>query len=123
MNNPKNYRCLFLLYSLAFLLLSCSTTTKAELKKAQPDRQKSANKQKSVPAFSIKSSVIDMGSDRKVPGDQKNEATAREDLPQISFDSPHFDFGEVFEGTDVFHSFTVKNTGTGMLRIKTVKPG
>ena len=32
-------------------------------------------------------------------------------------------FGEVFEGKEIEHSFTVKNTGGAPLRIKSVRPG
>jgi hypothetical protein len=34
-----------------------------------------------------------------------------------------FDFGEVMEGSEVIHEFTVKNDGKGVLQIEQVKPG
>ena len=45
------------------------------------------------------------------------------ELPHISFDSTSYDAGEVWEGDEVVHDFTVKNTGTAELNIARVKPG
>jgi len=49
--------------------------------------------------------------------------SSKKNQPSISFDATTFDAGEVWEGDTVTHSFTVKNTGTGELTIKSVKPG
>lgn len=43
--------------------------------------------------------------------------------PQISFESTHYDAGEIWEGKEVIHTFTIKNTGTAQLTIEKVKPG
>ena len=45
------------------------------------------------------------------------------DQPQLVIDSANHDVGEVWEGEDIIHSFTVKNTGTAQLAIKNVKAG
>ena len=43
--------------------------------------------------------------------------------PHISFDATSYDAGEVWEGDEIVHDFTVKNTGTTELIIARVKPG
>ena len=41
--------------------------------------------------------------------------------PQLTIDSPVFDFGEVFEGEKLEHSFLIKNTGEASLVISSAK--
>ncbi|MEM5786134.1 MAG: DUF1573 domain-containing protein [Syntrophobacteraceae bacterium] len=41
--------------------------------------------------------------------------------PIINIPQLVYNFGEVFEGTEVVHEFTVKNTGKGVLNIERVK--
>ena len=43
--------------------------------------------------------------------------------PSISVAEDVYDFGEVTEGGEVIHDFTVKNTGQAPLEIKQVRPG
>lgn len=43
--------------------------------------------------------------------------------PSIQVGDTVFDFGEVMEGSEVSHEFTVRNDGKGALRIEQVKPG
>ena len=43
-------------------------------------------------------------------------------LPSIQVKELVYDFGEVFEGAEVKHEFTVKNIGTAVLNIANVKP-
>lgn len=43
--------------------------------------------------------------------------------PSIRVSDTVFDFGEVMEGSEVSHDFTVRNDGKGSLRIEQVKPG
>ena len=50
-------------------------------------------------------------------------STPPQDQPHISFDSPRYDAGEVWEGDKVSHTFTVRNTGNARLDIKSIKPG
>jgi hypothetical protein len=51
------------------------------------------------------------------------ETTSAHNYPHISFDSPQYDAGEVYEGAVIAHDFIVKNTGTALLDITDVKPG
>ena len=53
---------------------------------------------------------------------QQGQASAQ-NQPRISFDSTSYDAGEVWEGDEVSHTFTVKNTGTVELAISRVKTG
>lgn len=47
----------------------------------------------------------------------------RQGTPSIQVAETVFDFGEVMEGSEVVHEFTVKNEGKGVLRIEQVRPG
>ena len=53
---------------------------------------------------------------------QQGQASAQ-NQPRISFDSTSYDGGEVWEGDEVSHTFTVKNTGTAQLDISKVRTG
>ncbi len=53
----------------------------------------------------------------------KKEEAPAQNHPQISLDSTNFDVGEVYEGGELAHTFTIKNTGTAELTIEKVKPG
>lgn len=48
---------------------------------------------------------------------------AGEGKPVAVMETDTYDFGEVFEGTDVIHDFIIKNTGDADLEIKEVKAG
>lgn len=54
-----------------------------------------------------------------VPVARGEEATA----PKAVFETTTFDGGAIAPGADVQASFTVRNDGTGELRILAVKPG
>ena len=43
--------------------------------------------------------------------------------PQITVGEATYDVGDINEGETIFHSFTIKNTGTAELSIKDVKAG
>ena len=43
--------------------------------------------------------------------------------PSLEIPNPDHDFGEVPEGEKISHAFTLKNTGTGVLKIHRVQPG
>ena len=58
---------------------------------------------------------------KKVDGQQ--EQASAQNQPRISFDANKFNAGEVWEGEQVVHDFTVKNTGTAELNISKVKAG
>jgi hypothetical protein len=46
-----------------------------------------------------------------------------QEAPSIQIPETVFNFGEVMEGSEVIHEFTVKNTGKGDLQINQVRPG
>ncbi len=52
------------------------------------------------------------------PKSQVSEATAQ---PSIQIKDPEYDFGEVMEGAEVEHEFTVRNTGKVLLNIERVR--
>lgn len=58
---------------------------------------------------------------KKVDGHQEQDSAQNQ--PRISFDSTSYDAGEVWEGDEVSHTFTVKNTGTAQLDISKVRTG
>ena len=43
--------------------------------------------------------------------------------PRVVVSETHFDFGEVRDGDDYVHAFTIMNLGTGVLEIKNILPG
>lgn len=89
----------FFIFMLCFLATSLSLQylwAEEELKKIPSDKQKDKNQQEQV---------------------------STEKQPKLSLDSAHYDGGEVYEGDEVVHTFTIKNTGTAQLNIKKVKPG
>ncbi|MFZ0930294.1 MAG: DUF1573 domain-containing protein [Syntrophobacteraceae bacterium] len=50
---------------------------------------------------------------------QASEATAQ---PSIQIKEPEYNFGEVMEGAEIEHEFTVRNTGKALLNIERVRP-
>jgi hypothetical protein len=58
---------------------------------------------------------------------QKDKSTQEkvvvQDQPRISFDLKNYDAGEVWEGEEVSHIYTFKNTGTAQLNIEKVRTG
>jgi len=61
-------------------------------------------------------------SDQQKTGIQK-ENLPTENQPRITIVAPIYDVGEVWEGDEVPHTFTAKNTGTAQLIIEKVTPG
>jgi hypothetical protein len=50
-------------------------------------------------------------------------AHASESKPVAFIENDSYDFGEVFEGTDVTHVFIIKNNGNADLEIQNAKAG
>lgn len=48
---------------------------------------------------------------------------ADEGVPVAVIENGSFDFGEIYEGTDVLHDFKIQNKGDADLEIKEVKAG
>ena len=49
--------------------------------------------------------------------------TPDEKQPRVAFDSTTFDAGEVWQGSEVTHDFTVRNIGNAALTITRLKSG
>ena len=45
------------------------------------------------------------------------------DGPSAFAPDPKYDFGTVFDGTEVVHDYIIKNSGTDTLEIKNINPG
>ena len=123
----KKYVFIFTLCFLTTLFFSRYLRAKEEFKKTPSDQQKSESKQKQVPTFTIKGLKIEIVPKKRASEQQeaesKKEQVPRENQPQISLDSTHYDLGEVWEGEEIVHTFTVKNRGTAELNIKKVSTG
>jgi hypothetical protein len=57
------------------------------------------------------------------PAPAQASAPTSDGTPVIQIPEATFDFGEAMEGTEVEHTFTVKNTGKAPLQIEQVRPG
>ncbi len=53
--------------------------------------------------------------------DAKKQVSAGE--PILAVSEWYFDFGEVYEGEEYQHEFTIENHGTGTLEITKITPG
>jgi hypothetical protein len=98
------------------------------------DQTKSENKQEpapsltvNAPSLTINGAKIEIVPKKKTSEKQKAESTQGEvstkNQAQISLDSTHYDAGEIWEGEEIVHTFTVKNIGTAQLIIKKVEAG
>ena len=90
--------------------------------KLKKDQQKSENKQKQPPKFTIKGTKLTVAPEKQKAEGQQKQVPAQ-GHPKISFDATKHNAGEVWEGAVVSHTFIVKNTGTAQLDISKVKPG
>lgn len=52
----------------------------------------------------------------------KSTAPASKDAAKITFDNPKHEFGEIWAGDKIEHTFEVRNTGKSVLKISSVKP-
>ena len=127
MHTVKKYVYIITLCFLTTLFSSRYLWSKEELKRTPLDQQKPESKQKHAPNFSIKGSRVEIVPDKRASEPQKDESkkehVSSDNQPQISLDSQHYDVGEAWEGDDIFHTFTIKNTGTAQLNIKDVRAG
>ena len=55
--------------------------------------------------------------------ESQNAPLPQANQPGITIDAAMYNAGEVWEGDEVVHTFTVRNTGTAQLTIEKVKPG
>jgi hypothetical protein len=56
-------------------------------------------------------------------GTEVSLATVSTRTPVVEIPETVFDFGEIRDGDDCVHAFTIWNLGTGVLEIKKVLPG
>ena len=96
-------------------------------KKTPSEQKKSENKQKHAPSLTINGAKMEIVPVKKTSEQQqaerKKEQVSTKNQAQISLDSTHYDAGEIWEGKEVVHTFTIKNTGTAQLNIKKVDAG
>jgi len=57
------------------------------------------------------------------PQTVSTSAQVPQESPAISVPESTYDFGEIMEGGEVAHDFTVRNTGKAPLEINQVRPG
>lgn len=76
-------------------------------------------------AQTVESAEKSPGSKASAPSTAQPTAqpTASQDTPVIQMPETIFDFGELQEGDEVSHDFTVKNVGKATLQIEQVRPG
>jgi hypothetical protein len=86
--------------------------------------ENTVTQEKKSPSFTVKGQNINITPLKQESVEkQSNNTAAGGDQPHLVIDSANHDVGEVWEGEDIIHSFTVKNTGTAQLAIKKVKAG
>ena len=123
----KKYHFIFILCFLTTFISFRFLAAEEVLKKNPPTQQKTSKKQENAPSFVIKGTKIEIVPNERAAdqqkADSKQKLTSPDDQPQISLDSTSHNVGEVWEGEDIIHTFTVKNTGRGELKIKSVKAG
>jgi len=117
-----NYTKLLALSAICILAsmtaLQCSLSSK-NTQTAGSGQQAQAATAPDKPAFAIGKQQIDEASQQ---AEQKPDGTAA-GQPVLTIAEPSFDAGVVKEGDIVIHSFIVKNTGTAVLNIDSVRPG
>jgi len=87
---------------------------------------KTDSKGKSAPSLSIKGSSVQTAPAVMPAGQaeaQKSSTAAGGGQPHLALETSHYDAGELWEGEDIIHTFTIRNTGTAQLAISNVKPG
>ncbi|MDL1974393.1 MAG: DUF1573 domain-containing protein [Deltaproteobacteria bacterium] len=68
--------------------------------------------------------ILVLGCVTALTADQTGEADKGDvPLPGILIDEPVFDFGSLYEGDPVLHTFVIRNKGDAGLVIEKVKPG
>jgi hypothetical protein len=96
MPNAKKYLCVIALLCALTISLSFRLWAECEVEKPVSNQQHDKSMQEQMPT---------------------------QNQPKISFDYFNYDAGEVYEGENVIHTFTVKNTGTAQLEIERVNTG
>jgi hypothetical protein len=122
---------MFIFKNRLFLTMICLLLTifYADCLPAQVDETgtgKTDSKGKSAPSLSIKGSSVQTAPAVTPAGQaeaQKSSTAAGGGQPHLALETSHYDAGELWEGEDIIHTFTIRNTGTAQLAISNVKPG
>jgi hypothetical protein len=90
--------------------------------------QQGETKRRSAPALSITQSNVQTAPAVTPAGQPEKRESGKDtpsggDQPRLTIDAPDYDAGELWEGEDIIHTFTIKNTGKALLDITNVKPG
>ena len=95
--------------------------------KKTPVEKKSENIQKQLPILTIKGTKIEKLTEDKPTAQKNSKITIKKPStkgnPQLFLASQQHNVGEVWEGTQIIHAFSLKNQGTAELTIKNVKAG
>ena len=108
------------------VLMSCMALTFASTSAlGQTDTEK--NRETAVQALKARQQILDslrqgVTESNKAAAPKNSDAPAAKGAPKITFDKPKFEFGEVWSGDKIEHTFEVRNTGEGILKISSVKP-
>jgi len=97
-------------FGILFLCLLMNSAHAAEPTAANPQAEPVAENPQPAPAAAD-------------PQPDPTQAAAPKEIPSIQIPETTFDFGEVMEGNEIIHEFTVKNAGKGSLQIDKVQPG
>jgi len=126
MKNTKKYPYVITVFLITSSLQFYQLEAKENSKQTHSDKQSSQSQKKlDSSSFTIKEAKTthgQTGSEQIKNGEKKGKVTI-EKQPSLSIDSPSYDAGAVWEGDEVIHTFTIKNTGTAQLDIKKVKGG
>jgi len=90
--------------------------------------QEGETKRRSAPSLSIKQSNVQTAPAVTPAGQPETREGGKGipsggNQPHLSIDTHNYEAGELWEGEDIIHTFTIKNTGTAQLDITNVKPG
>lgn len=127
MITAKNYH-VFLIVIIASCVLfqyaGAGEQTKQQLK-IDLDAAKKGDQPAGSSSFTVKEVVTQSGTQPVSQPDteSKKSQTTSGGQPQLVIASPTHDGGEVWEGEELIHAFTIKNSGAAELTIKDVKAG
>jgi hypothetical protein len=122
------YFCITIIFSILTTPFFSHTLRAQEItEKKTPVEKKSENTQKQISPFTIKGTKIEIPTGDKSTEQKNSKITIKKSsakgTPQLFLASHQHNVGEVWEGTQIIHAFSLKNQGTAELTIKNVKAG